>query len=66
MKMKTKKTAAKRFKLSQAGHIMRSKQSLSHLRRNKSKRQLSRSNSTESVNKNYTRKIDVFLPYGGI
>jgi large subunit ribosomal protein L35 len=37
-KLKTHKSAAKRFRISGSGKLMRSKQGTSHLRRNKSKR----------------------------
>lgn len=63
MKMKTKKIASKRFKVTKNGKILRGKQNARHLRSNKSKKQIRRYKAAALVSKTMERTIGRFLPY---
>lgn len=65
MKVKTRKIAAKRFKISSGGVIMRNSQNSRHLRANKSRRQIRRYRVTKSVSSGFEKTIREFLPYSG-
>ncbi|AAW39979.1 MAG: 50S ribosomal protein L35 [Dehalococcoides mccartyi] len=63
-KMKTRKTAAKRFHVTGTGKIMRSKGMKSHLRRNKSarvRRQFDEMSQVAGVDR---ARIQKLIPYG--
>lgn len=63
MKAKTKKIAAKRFKISKNGIIIRRKQNARHLRSHKSKRQLRRYKAGARVVGGMENAIRVLMPY---
>jgi large subunit ribosomal protein L35 len=63
-KLKTHKSAAKRFHITGSGKIMRSKQGTSHLRRNKAKRSKGLFDEMVPVNPADVRRIKKSLPYG--
>jgi large subunit ribosomal protein L35 len=63
-KLKTHKSAAKRFHVTGSGKIMRSKQGRSHLRRNKSKRSKGLFDEMVPVHPSDVRRIKASLPYG--
>jgi large subunit ribosomal protein L35 len=62
-KMKTKKTAAKRFKLSGTGRVRRSKQGGNHCMINKSRKRLRRLRKNDMVEKSFERKVKRLIPY---
>ena len=63
-KLKTYKAAAKRFRITKTGKIMRTKQGKSHLRRRKSKRALNQlSKMQEVTNPGDKRRIKRMAPY---
>lgn len=61
MKQKTKKSAAKRFKLTAKGKILHRHQGFRHLRSKKSKRWLRRVKKTSQVKETYEKKIKKML-----
>ncbi|AGG06339.1 MULTISPECIES: 50S ribosomal protein L35 [Dehalococcoides] len=63
-KMKTRKTAAKRFHVTGTGKIMRSKGMKSHLRRNKSARVLRQFDEMSQVAGVDRARIQKLIPYG--
>ena len=63
-KLKTHKSAEKRFRMTGTGKIMRSKQGSSHLRRNKAKRVKRLYYEMFEVNHSDTVRIRRLLPYG--
>jgi large subunit ribosomal protein L35 len=63
-KLKTHKSAAKRFRISGTGKIMRSKQGTSHLRRNKSKSVKRDYDEMIPISKSDVKRIKMSLPYG--
>jgi large subunit ribosomal protein L35 len=63
-KLKTHKSAEKRFRISGTGLVMRSKQGTSHLRRNKSKKVKRAYDEMMPVNKVDQKRIKMLLPYG--
>jgi len=63
-KLKTHKTAAKRFRISGTGKVMRSKQGSSHLRRNKSKRVKRQYGEMIPLAAADQKRIKLLLPYG--
>lgn len=63
-KLKTYKAAAKRFRVTKNGKVMRTKQGKSHLRRRKSKRALNQlSKSIEVTHKGDKKRINRLAPY---
>lgn len=62
-KMKTNKTAAKRFKLSGTGRVRRPKQGGNHCLINKSRKRLRRLRNNDMVPKTLERKIKRLIPY---
>lgn len=63
-KLKTHKSAEKRFRMTGTGKIMRSKQGSSHLRRNKAKRVKRLYYEMFEVNHADTARIRRLIPYG--
>ena len=63
-KLKTHKSAAKRFRITGTGKIMRSKQGTSHLRRNKAKRVKRLFAEMTQINPADVKRIKMSLPYG--
>ncbi|MBI4066321.1 50S ribosomal protein L35 [Candidatus Gottesmanbacteria bacterium] len=64
MKLKTKKIAAKRFKVTKTGKIMHRVQGARHIRRNKSKsRQRRQDRPTQLLNVRFVRVIKRFLSH---
>jgi large subunit ribosomal protein L35 len=63
-KMKTNKTAAKRFKVSGSGRVRRPKCGGNHGLINKSRKRLRRLRNNDMVSKTHERKIKRLLPYG--
>ncbi len=62
-KMKTNKTAAKRFKLSGSGRVRRPKQGGNHNMINKSRKRLRRLRNNDMVEKALERKVKRLIPY---
>jgi large subunit ribosomal protein L35 len=62
-KMKTNKTAAKRFKVSGSGRVRRPKAGGNHGLINKSRKRLRRLRNNDMVPKTLERKIKRLLPY---
>ncbi len=62
-KMKTNKTAAKRFKLSGTGRVRRPKAGGNHGLINKSRKRLRRLRNNDMVNKVLEKKIKRLLPH---
>lgn len=63
-KLKTYKAAAKRFRVTKNGKILRTKQGKSHLRRRKSKAALNQlSKSLEVTNSGNIKRINRLAPY---
>jgi len=63
-KLKTSKTASKRFHVTGSGKLMRTKGGKSHLRRNKAPRVKRIYPDLLPVSKHYTKKVKRLLPYG--
>ena len=63
-KMKTNKSAAKRFKVSGTGRVRRPKAGGNHLLQEKSRKRLRRLRKNDMVNKTLERKIKRLIPYG--
>ena len=63
-KLKTKKTAAKRFKVTGKGRVRRPKQGGNHGMQEKSRKRLRRLGKNDMVPKTLQRKIKRLLPYG--
>jgi large subunit ribosomal protein L35 len=63
-KMKTKKTAAKRFKLTGKGKVRRPKQGGNHGMQEKSRKRLRRLRDNDMVHKSLSKHIKRMLPYG--
>lgn len=62
-KQKTKKAAAKRFKITRRGKILRGHQMASHLKIKKRKYRIYRQKRTAYVSKSEEKKIRRLLPY---
>ncbi len=65
MKLKTKKAAAKRFKITPTGKIMRGRQMKNHLKSNKSSSALSRYKKPAQIAATEKVRIERLLPYEG-
>lgn len=63
-KLKTHRTAEKRFRITGSGLVMRSKQGSSHLRRNKAKRVKGQYDEMSPVAAVDQKRIKKLLPYG--
>jgi large subunit ribosomal protein L35 len=63
MKLKTHKTTAKRLKLSGSGKIMIPTTAASHLRHNKSKRQLAAAKDYKVLAKGMAKRFSKLVPY---
>ncbi len=63
MKQKTKKAAAKRFKITKRGKILRMRQMAGHLKQAKSKSAKTRYKQVAFVSKTETKIIERLLPY---
>lgn len=62
--LKTKKTVAKKFKLTGSGKLRRRKPGSGHLLRNKSTKQRRRMRQDESVSEGMTKRLLRALPFG--
>ncbi len=63
-KMKTNKSAAKRFRLTGSGRIRRTKCGGNHGLSNKSRKRLRRLRDNDMVAPEHVRRIKALLPYG--
>lgn len=63
-KMKTNKTASKRFHITGSGKVMRTKGGKSHLRRRKAARVTRQYDEMLAVSKSDSKRIKRLLPYG--
>jgi large subunit ribosomal protein L35 len=63
-KMKTNKSAAKRFRISGKGRVRRSKAGGNHLMQEKSRKRLRRLRKNDMVDKALERHIKRLIPYG--
>ena len=61
IKLKTRKSVAKRFKITKGGKVLRRTGQLRHLRANRSKRNLRRSKVPKTVNHTLAKKIKRML-----
>jgi len=62
--MKTKKTAAKRFKVTGKGRVRRPKAGGNHGMQEKSRKRLRRLRQNDMVSKSFQKRIKLMLPYG--
>ena len=62
-KMKTRKSAAKRYKVTGTGKILKRKGNISHLQINKQPKQKTKRKKYQAVHKTDTYKIKAMLPY---
>ncbi|HTJ85572.1 MAG TPA: 50S ribosomal protein L35 [Polyangiaceae bacterium] len=63
-KMKTKRAAKKRFKITGTGRVRRSKAGLNHCMQEKSKKRLRRLRKNDMVDSTVQKRIKIQLPYG--
>ena len=63
-KMKTKRCAAKRFRVSGSGRVRRSKAGLNHMMQEKSKKTCRRLRKNDMVDKTLEKRVKRLLPYG--
>jgi large subunit ribosomal protein L35 len=63
-KMKTKKTAAKRLRVSGSGRVRRPKQGGNHGMKNKSRKRLRRLRNNDMVHESMEKHVKRMLPYG--
>ncbi|OGD94057.1 50S ribosomal protein L35 [Candidatus Curtissbacteria bacterium RIFCSPHIGHO2_01_FULL_41_44] len=63
MKVKTKKAAAKRFKITKSGKILRGRQMAGHLKTAKTKSAKSRYKKIAYVSKPEKKRIERLMPY---
>jgi large subunit ribosomal protein L35 len=63
-KMKTNKSAKKRFRISGTGRVRRSKAGGNHLMQEKSRKRIRRARNNDMVDKTLERKIKRLIPYG--
>jgi large subunit ribosomal protein L35 len=63
-KMKTNKSASKRFRVSGSGRVRRSKAGGNHLMQEKSRKRIRRARNNDMVDKTLERKIKRLIPYG--
>ena len=63
-KMKTNKSAKKRFRVSGSGRVRRSKAGGNHLMQEKSRKRIRRARNNDMVDKAFEAKIKRLIPYG--
>jgi len=63
-KMKTNKSASKRFRVSGSGRVRRSKAGGNHLMQEKSRKRIRRARNNDMVDGSLERKIKRLIPYG--
>jgi len=63
-KMKTNRAAAKRFKVTGAGRVRRTKCGGNHGLSNKNRKRLRRLRNNDMVDKAFEKRIKLMLPYG--
>ena len=63
-KMKTNKSASKRFRVSGSGRVRRSKAGGNHLMQEKSRKRIRRARNNDMVDGTLERKIKRLIPYG--
>ena len=63
-KMKTNKSAKKRFRVSGSGRVRRSKAGGNHLMQEKSRKRIRRARNNDMVDKALEAKIKRLIPYG--
>lgn len=63
-KMKTNKSAKKRFRVSGSGRVRRSKAGGNHLMQEKSRKRIRRTRNNDMVDKTLQKKIKSLIPYG--
>lgn len=63
MKLKTKKAAAKRFKITKGGKILRRRQMASHLKLAKSKSAKNRYKKVAYIAQDEKKRIEKLIPY---
>ena len=63
-KMKTNKSAKKRFRISGSGRVRRSKAGGNHLMQEKSRKRIRRARNNDMVDKTLEAKIKRLIPYG--
>ncbi len=63
-KMKTNKSAKKRFRVSGSGRVRRSKAGGNHLMQEKSRKRIRRARNNDMVDKTLQKKIKSLIPYG--
>jgi len=63
-KMKTRRGAAKRFKITATGRILHKQAGMSHLRSGKTRKRKRRLKIPETLSAGHSRKIERLLPYG--
>ena len=63
-KMKTNKSASKRFRISGKGRVRRSKAGGNHMMQEKSRKRLRRNRNNDMVDKTLERHIKRLIPYG--
>ncbi|MCX7600159.1 MAG: 50S ribosomal protein L35 [Armatimonadetes bacterium] len=63
-KMKTRKGAAKRFKVTATGRVLHKPTGMSHLRSGKTRKRKRRLKIADTLKVGYERKIERLLPYG--
>ena len=63
-KMKTKRAAAKRFRVTSKGRVRRGKGGGSHMMQEKSRKRLRRLRNNDMVDKSFEKRIKIMLPYG--
>ncbi|HHW08507.1 MAG TPA: 50S ribosomal protein L35 [Firmicutes bacterium] len=62
-KMKTNRAAAKRFKVTGSGRIMKKRSFMNHLLEKKSTKRKRRLNRPEALHKSEVRRVKTMLPY---
>jgi large subunit ribosomal protein L35 len=63
-KMKTKKAASKRYRITGSGHVRRSKAGGNHGMQEKSRKRLRRLRKNDTVHKSMEKHVKRLLPYG--
>jgi large subunit ribosomal protein L35 len=63
-KMKTKRAAKKRFRISASGRVRRPKAGGSHCLSNKSRTRLRRLRANDMVDGSFEKRVKIMLPYG--
>jgi large subunit ribosomal protein L35 len=63
-KMRTRKTAAKRFKITGKGRVRRSKQGGNHCMQEKSRKRLRRLRNNDMIAKCFEKHVKRMMPYG--